>query len=66
VLAFIFAFGTIGNFGILARERSQVMPYIFVLLALPKAARLDWSWRLKREAGPSASLPQRPIPPRPR
>jgi hypothetical protein len=65
-LAFIFAFGTIANFGILARERSQVVPFVFVLLALPKAARLDWSWRLKRQAGPSASLPPRPARPRPR
>jgi hypothetical protein len=39
VLMFIFAFGTISNFGILARERSQLVPLVFVLLslqALPK------------------------------
>jgi len=32
---FFFAFGTISNFGILARQRSQAMPFVFVLLALP-------------------------------
>ena len=34
ILMFFFAFGTIGNFGILARERSMLMPFVFVLLAL--------------------------------
>ena len=33
MLIFFFAFGTMGNFGILARQRSQVMPFVFVLLA---------------------------------
>ena len=32
LLMFFFAFGTIGNFGILARQRSQAMPFVFVLL----------------------------------
>jgi hypothetical protein len=31
---FIFGFGTIGNFGILARQRSQVIPFMFVLLSV--------------------------------
>jgi hypothetical protein len=35
LLVFFFAFGTIGNFGILARQRSQAMPFVFVILALP-------------------------------
>jgi hypothetical protein len=33
-LMFIFAFGTLSNFGILARERSQLVPFLFVLLSL--------------------------------
>ena len=37
-LMFFFAFATIANFGILARERSQVMPFMFVLLAIPARA----------------------------
>ena len=28
------AFGTISNFGILARQRTQALPFVFVLLAL--------------------------------
>ncbi|HYT40617.1 MAG TPA: hypothetical protein VEN99_13935 [Acidimicrobiia bacterium] len=35
-LAFIYAFSALGNFGILARERSQVLPALFVVLCIPK------------------------------
>ena len=31
---FIFVLGTIGNFGILARQRTQVIPFFFVLLCV--------------------------------
>ena len=34
-LMFFYAFGTVANFGILARERVQLMPFVFVLLAAP-------------------------------
>ena len=34
VAVFIFAFGTVSNFGILARERSVMMPFLFVLLSV--------------------------------
>ena len=34
---FTFGFGTIANFGILARQRSQVMPFLFVLLSVTAA-----------------------------
>jgi hypothetical protein len=34
--AFIFAFSSIVNFGILARQRSQLLPVLFVLLCLPR------------------------------
>jgi hypothetical protein len=33
---FIYAFSSISNFGILARERSQFFPVLFVLLAIPQ------------------------------
>ena len=33
---FIFVFAAIANFGILARERSMLIPMVFVLLSLPK------------------------------
>jgi hypothetical protein len=39
VLMFVFGFGTISNFGILARQRSQLMPFVFVLLSLTAAGR---------------------------
>jgi hypothetical protein len=42
VLMFFFAFGTISNFGILARERSMAMPFVLVLLSvtvLPSRAK---------------------------
>jgi hypothetical protein len=35
---FIFAFSSIANFGILARQRVQMLPFVFVLAALPPAA----------------------------
>jgi hypothetical protein len=37
VLVFVAAFGVISNFGILARQRTQVLPFVFVLLSLPAA-----------------------------
>jgi hypothetical protein len=39
LLVFFFAFGVIANFGILTRQRSQAMPFVFVLLALPAMPR---------------------------
>jgi hypothetical protein len=35
VLLWILAFGVIGNFGILTRQRTQMYPFFFVLLSLP-------------------------------
>ena len=35
-LVFVYAFSAIGNFGILVRQRVQVYPVFFVLLALEK------------------------------
>jgi hypothetical protein len=37
ILVFIFAFSSFSNFGLLARERTQMLPLLLVLLALPKA-----------------------------
>ena len=39
LLIFFFAFGTISNFGILARQRTQALPFVFVLLALYPSKR---------------------------
>ena len=38
-LVFVWAFSSIGNFGILVRQRVQVYPLFLVLLALPKPPR---------------------------
>jgi hypothetical protein len=38
-LMFIYAFSNFSNFGILTRERVQVMPFVLVLLALPRPAK---------------------------
>jgi hypothetical protein len=52
---FFFAFGTISNFGILARQRSQAMPFVFVLLALYPATQQ----KQQREAQKPRTLPRR-------
>jgi hypothetical protein len=36
---FILAFSTIGNFGLLTRQRTQVFPFVLVLLAIPPRSR---------------------------
>jgi hypothetical protein len=38
-LLFVIAFSSIANFGILARERTQVLPFFLVLLAIPALRR---------------------------
>lgn len=38
-LVFIFAFSSFGNFGILTRERTQVFPFVLVLLCVPARER---------------------------
>jgi hypothetical protein len=63
VLAFVFAFSSFSNFGILARQRVQVLPFYLVFLALPefqtlpsvKAARE----RLRSKPRPLTRAPRR-------
>ena len=40
IMLFVFAFSSIGNFGIMTRQRTQVFPFVLVLLCLP-LPRLD-------------------------
>ena len=40
VLMLVFVLGTIANFGILARQRTQVMPFVFVLLCVTVVAQV--------------------------
>ena len=62
VLAFVIAFSRFGNFGILARERSQVLPALLVLLALPVTARARRTRRGAdhRQARPRLTCRRRP------
>ena len=62
VATFCYAFAVIGNFGILARQRSQVLPFVFVLVALvPPDRRERWQAFLvrRRERRADASARQR-------
>lgn len=49
VLLFCYIFSVIANFGILARQRVQVLPMVFVLLALPSLARSEPTERQPRQ-----------------
>ena len=53
---FIFAFSSFGNFGILARQRVQVLPFLVVLLCLPAVQVV------KAEPRPAKSAPLGPDP----
>ena len=44
VVLFIVAFSSFGNFGILARQRTQVLPYFLVLLAAPRPLAVTDRW----------------------
>jgi hypothetical protein len=40
-LGFVIAFSNVGNFGILTRQRAQLLPFLFVLFALPRLRRVQ-------------------------
>lgn len=68
VLLFTFAFSSVGNFGILARQRVQVFPFLFVLMAAPIVVRERKPSRAEVMASPPVywALPSgtgRPSPP---
>jgi hypothetical protein len=48
IAMFIYAFAAVGNFGILTRQRVQLMPFVFVLLAAPAVAGAAHSPRFRR------------------
>ncbi len=59
---FVYAFSSLGNFGLLARQRTQVLPLLFVLLALPALRRRPQrgrgpAWRAQRRAAEPAVEP---------
>lgn len=55
-IAYVLAFAGFGNFGILARQRVLMLPFVFMLLSLPKplSAVLD---NLPTRSGTARSLP---------
>ncbi|MGH8773881.1 MAG: hypothetical protein ACRDWI_01490 [Jiangellaceae bacterium] len=63
-LMFVFAFSSIGNFGIITRQRTQVFPLVLVLLAIP-LTRQAAAGVLSRRGG-EESLPDPPPEPPPR
>lgn len=42
---FVFGFSSFANFGILTRQRVQVLPFLVVLLALPEFRRREQGWK---------------------
>jgi hypothetical protein len=51
--AFVYAFSSVVNFGILARQRAQLLPLVLVLLCIPRSRRLS-SEEAVRDAGAPA------------
>lgn len=51
--AFIYAFAALGNLGLIERERTMLLPFLFVPLCIPRAPRgaPPWyEWELRRRA----------------
>jgi hypothetical protein len=61
VLVFVYAFSSFSNFGLLARQRVQALPFLLVLFALPEYQTLPRrSRRKERRAVPQSRAPTRP------
>ena len=59
-LGFVIAFSNVGNFGILTRQRAQLIPFLIVLLCLPLTRRQEAA----EEAAEVASAPRGLVPSR--
>ena len=62
LVLFVFALGTVSNFGILSRQRSQVMPFVFVLLCVPPLVGRQGTQRAEATPKPArrgSTLPRR-------
>jgi len=67
VFAFVFAFSSFANFGILARQRVQALPFLLVALALPKFGDLVAAGSTKAVKATTAPVePAAPPSPNPR
>lgn len=56
VLVFVFAFSSVSNFGILARQRAQALPLLLVLLCIPSVKAVVQRgqgprWRMQQQDG---------------
>jgi hypothetical protein len=60
MLTFVFAFSSFSNFGILARQRCQVMPFFLVLICLEQYRRKDKARPSGTEPGDMQMLATRP------
>ncbi len=49
-VVFLYAFAALGNLGLITRERSLLLPFLFVLLAIPLApeGEYPYPWQLAR------------------
>jgi hypothetical protein len=48
---FIYTFAALGNLGLIERERTMMIPFLFVLLCIPRGprhARPRYEWELRR------------------
>lgn len=57
VALFCYAFAAIGNFGILARQRTQVLPFLLVLVCMVPVATKRWTSYLAERRRRSALVP---------
>jgi hypothetical protein len=56
-LGFIVAFSNVGNFGILTRQRAQLLPLLLVLLALPRGSTVADQELIRRPHGGGTRRP---------
>lgn len=59
-LMFVYGFSSFANFGVLTRQRVQLLPFVLVLLALPPFRRGEVGWRGLLE--PASRAPDGPAP----
>jgi hypothetical protein len=57
---FAYAFSSIDNFGILVRQRSQLLPFAFIALCLPKKPKPERATRRAVPPGAGAPVPWEP------
>jgi hypothetical protein len=55
-LMFVYAFSSVGNFGILARQRVQVLPFLFAALSVPIVLRRRATPVGDEQSGPGVTL----------